>query len=84
MLDRFKNYYKRTEAHNIHDEIFRTSPEYQHYLLGVAQGIYVVYDLIREYENKICNKDLLEALERLASQDDKIGEYFIRLLNQGK
>jgi len=36
-------YYKRTETENIHIEIFKETPEHKYYLLGVAQGLYVIY-----------------------------------------
>lgn len=32
-------YYRRTETENIHLEIFKESPEYKYYLLGVSQAL---------------------------------------------
>jgi len=74
-------YYKRTETENIHLEIFKESPEYKYYLLGVAQGIYAIYTLINEYKDKISNNEWLNIIKNVAAQDEKINVYFNRLIN---
>jgi len=45
-------YYKRTETENIHLEIFKESPEYKYYLLGVAQGLYSIYKVMNNRKSK--------------------------------
>ena len=74
-------YYKRTETENIHIEIFKESPEYKYYLLGVAQGLYVIYTLINEYKDKISNNEWLNIIKNVATQDEKINVYFNRLID---
>jgi len=82
MLERFKDYYKRTEVEKIHGEIFKESSEHQYYLLGLAQGLYIIYDLVNKYKNQICNNDMLETIEIVAIQDENVGKYFKRLLKK--
>lgn len=84
-MEDFKNYYKRTETENIHWEIFKETPEYKNYTLGLAQGIYAIYDLINEFKDKIIdNNEWLKAIENVSTQDEKVGAYFQRLLSAKK
>jgi len=81
----FKNYYKRKEIENIHEELFNNTSEYQYYLLGVAQGVCIIYNLLDEFKDKI-NKEniqeLLDSIKKIAHQDEKIGSHFNRLLSK--
>jgi hypothetical protein len=76
----FKNYYKRTEIENIYWEIFKETSGYKNYCLGVAQGMYFIYDLIKKHKYKISsNEDWIKIIETVANEDEKIGEYFRRI-----
>jgi hypothetical protein len=80
-IKELNKYYKRTETENIHIEIFKESPEYKYYLLGVAQGLYAIYKVISEYAGDICTHDWLYIIKNVATQDEKINIYFNRLIN---
>jgi predicted small secreted protein len=73
---------RRSEVEKIHQEIFTNSMEHKYYTLGVAQGISFVYNLINTYKDKnLTSEQWLEVINNSASQDDKIGEYFQRIIN---
>ena len=80
-IKELNKYYRRTETENIHLEIFKESPEYKYYLLGVAQGIYAIYKVMSEYAGEINNYDWLTIIKNVATQDEKLNEYFNRLIN---
>ncbi|MCE5220190.1 MAG: hypothetical protein LLF98_02685 [Clostridium sp.] len=75
-----KDYYKRTEIENIHWEIFKESGDYKNYLIGVAQGLYSIYDLINTYKDQVNdNEDWLKVIKYAVGQDEQVSEYFDRL-----
>ena len=77
-----KNYYKRTEAEKIHREIFKESSDYKHYILGMAQGIYHIYDLIKQFKDKIkTNDEWLEVIDNFPCDEKLFKEYFDRIKN---
>lgn len=76
---------RRSEAEKIHQEIFTSSIEHKYYTLGVAQGISFVYSLIDTYKEKsFTAAQWMEVIKNSAQQDDKIGEYFTRIINSEK
>jgi hypothetical protein len=52
----------RTDTSWFHNylKIFKESPEYKYYLLGVAQGLYAIYKVMSEYAGEINNYDWLK------------------------
>ncbi|GMX64611.1 hypothetical protein Elgi_38800 [Paenibacillus elgii] len=53
--------------------------------LGVAQGISFVYSLFNTYKNRnFTSEQWMEVIKNSASQDEKIGEYFARIINSEK
>ena len=50
-IDDFRNYKKITESERIHEELFHKTSEYDYYNLGVATGLYAIYNTFLEYEN---------------------------------
>lgn len=75
-------YYKRTETENIHIEIFKESPEYKYYLLGVAQGLYTIYKTMGvSFAKNVRTDDWREFIKVMVEDDKQISEYFNRLLN---
>lgn len=80
-IKELNKYYRRTETENIHLEIFKESPEYKYYLLGVAQGLYAIYKVMSEYAGEINNYDWLTIIKNVATQDEKLNAYFNRLIN---
>ncbi len=78
-----KDYYKRTEVENIHWEIFKETSEYKNYCLGVAQGLYIIYDFINMCKDQVVkNEDWLELIKNTVSNEEKINKYFNRLLDK--
>jgi len=81
-ISKFKKYYIRTEGENIHWDIFKETPNAKYQNLGVAQGLYFIYDLINEYKDQVNdNKIWLETIKNTVMQNKEINEYFERLLN---
>ena len=80
-IKELNKYYRRTETENIHLEIFKESPEYKYYLLGIAQGLYAIYKVMSEYVSEINNYDWLTIIKDVATQDEKLNAYFNRLIN---
>jgi len=75
-----KNYYKRTEAEKIHREIFQESSDHKYYMLGMAQGFYFIYDLIKEYKDKVNdNNEWLKIIETIPCEEKLCKEYFVRI-----
>ncbi len=85
MCDLIKNlskYYKRTETENIHIEIFQNSSEYKYYLLGIAQGLYAIYNAMSvSFAKDVCTGDWMQFIKKLAADDKKVEEYFNRLID---
>jgi predicted small secreted protein len=76
---------RKSEVEKIHQEIFAKSMEHKYYSLGVAQGISFVYSLINTHKDKnFTSEQWMEVIKNSASQDDKIGEYFTRIINSEK
>jgi len=76
-------YYRCTETENIHLEIFKESPEYKYYLLGVAQGLYVIYKAMSvSFAKNVCTDDWMQFIKKIAADDKKVEEYFTRLINE--
>ena len=75
-------YYKQTELDKLHIEFFKESPEYKYYLLGVAQGLYVIYKAMSaSFAKNVCTDDWMQFIKKLAADDKKVEEYFNRLIN---
>jgi len=82
-LNKLKDYYKRTEVENIYWEIYKDTPEYKNYCLGVAHGLHIIYDFINIYKDQVDdNKEWLKAIKDAVVQEEKISEYFDRLLKK--
>jgi hypothetical protein len=80
---KLKDYYKRTEVENIYWEIYKDTPEYKNYCLGVAHGLHIIYDFINIYKDQVDdNKEWLKAIKDAVVQEEKISEYFDRLLKK--
>jgi hypothetical protein len=77
----YKGYYKQTETEKIHKEIFKESSDYKHYMLGIAQGLYFIYDLIKQYKDKLNNDELLEVIENFPCEEELLKEYFLKIKN---
>ena len=80
-IKELNKYYRRTETENIYLEIFKESPEYKYYLLGIAQGLYTIYKVMSEYTGEINNYDWLTIIKNVTTQDEKLNAYFNRLIN---
>jgi len=75
-------YYKQTELDKLHIEFFKELPEYKYYLLGVAQGLYVIYKAMSaSFAKNICTDDWMRFIKKMAADDKKVEEYFARLIN---
>jgi len=75
-------YYKRTETENIHIEIFKETPEYKYYLLGIAQGLYTIYKAMSvSFAKNVRTDDWMGFIKKLVADDKKVEEYFNRLID---
>jgi len=75
-------YYKRTETENIHIEFFKESPEYKYYLLGIAQGLYTIYNAMSvSFAKDVCVGYWREFIQKIAEDDSQVNVYFNRLIN---
>lgn len=82
-LKDIRNYYKRTKAHDMRDEIFQESPEYKHYCLGWAQGVTNIIDFINEHKDSVSLDHLLTGFSsHISNEDGLLSEYFNRLKNE--
>jgi len=81
-IKELNKYYRRTETENIHLEIFKESPEYKYYLLGVAQGLYTIYKAMSvSFAKNVRTDDWMGFIKQLTADDKKVEEYFTRLIN---
>ena len=79
---KMKNYYKRTETESIHIEIFKDSSEYKYYLLGIAQGLYTIYNAMSvSFAKEVRTEDWREFIRKMAEDDSQVNKYFNRLIN---
>jgi hypothetical protein len=77
-----KNYYKRTETESIHIEIFKDSSEYKYYLLGIAQGLYTIYNAMSvPFAKEVHTEDWREFIRKMAEDDSQVNKYFNRLID---
>ncbi|MDD4779117.1 MAG: hypothetical protein PHT02_00740 [Tissierellia bacterium] len=79
-----KDYYKKTEIENIHNELFKTTTEYQYYLVGIAQGLYCIYSMLNELKSEYpsyTSEELQNIIKIASENDDKIKGYFKRLVD---
>ena len=75
-------YYKQTKLDKLHIEFFKESPEYKYYLLGVAQGLYTIYEAMSvSFAKNVRTDDWMGFIKQLAADDKKVEEYFTRLIN---
>ena len=86
-LKDYKNYYKRTEAENIHWEIFKETTDYKNYSLGIAQGLFIVYQIFNQLKDKyniIDIEEVIQVIKKCGSDtgNNIIDEYFLRLLEK--
>jgi len=73
--------WNKSELELIHNEIFQTTTEHKYYILGVAQGFYHIYQILNEHKDKsFTSLELMEAIKYAGSNEQKIKEYFDRLL----
>lgn len=81
-IKELNKYYRRTETENIHLKIFKESPEYKYYLLGIAQGLYTIYNAMSvSFAKDVCTGDWREFIRKIAEDDSQVNEYFNRLIN---
>lgn len=73
--------YKRLEIENIHQEIFRNSPECRYYFSGVAVGLYIAHQLLSHAPKDFTMNELIEAIKLAAEDNEEVSEYFTRLVN---
>lgn len=75
--------YKDPESKKIHDELFQTTSEYKYYTYGVAHGMYIICNVLNEYNKKeisLTNIELMQVIRSCANMDEKISGHFIRML----
>ncbi len=83
----FKERFKKLESEKIHEELFQRTTEYKYYEFGVAQGMYFIYNTIKEYDKKgfnLKNNELMQVIKNCASTNEKISNLFIRMLKDIK
>jgi len=81
-IKEYAKYYKRTEGEIIHWDIFKDTSNAKYQNLGVAQGLYFIYDLINEYKDQVKDNEVwLKTIKNAVMREKEIGEYFERLLN---
>jgi hypothetical protein len=74
-----------TEVEKIHQEIFTNSTEHKYYVLGVAQGISIVYRLIESLKGKTyTSEQWMNIINKCATQDENISDYFKRINDSKK
>ena len=86
LIDELKKY-KEPESKKIYDELFKTTSEHKYYSLGVAQGIYFIYNAINEYNKKgivLSNAELMQVIRECTELDENISCHFIRMLKDIK
>jgi len=76
--------YKEPESRKMHDELFKTTTEYNYHMFGVAYGMYIIYDLLGKYKkqsNILYADELMKTLKTVAELSEKeINVYFSRLI----
>jgi ABC-type enterochelin transport system permease subunit len=85
-----KKFIKPRELENIHSELFKNSSENQYYVLGIAQGVFTVYEILDKLKNKNIESSIIELMEIIISGisanktlfGDQLSEYFGRLLKE--
>ena len=81
-IKELNQYYKQTELDKIHIEIFQDSSEYKYYLLGIAQGLYTIYNAMSvSFAKDVCTDDWREFIQKMAEDDNQVNKYFNRLIN---
>lgn len=83
-------YFKKTELENIHSELFKNSSENQYFVLGMAQGMFTVYETLDKLKNINVELDIIEIMQIIISgisanktlYKDQLSEYFGRLLKE--
>jgi len=74
---------KRTQIELIHEELFNTSENCKYHAFGIARGLYSLYDVLNKIKNKNNNitiNEIMLYIKQIASTDNKINEYFFKLL----
>ena len=73
--------WNKSELESIHNEILQTTSEQKYYILGVAQGFYHIYQVLNKHKDKtFTGLELMEIIKYAGSNEQKIKEYFDRLL----
>jgi hypothetical protein len=76
---------RSSEIEKIHKELFKNSPEYEYYSLGIVQGMSFMHELISTYKNSdISPEQWLKIINNSIQHEDGIAKYFNRLINQEK
>jgi hypothetical protein len=83
IYDKLYRYRKKNEVEIIHDELFQTTTEYEYYRFGIAQGMYVIYNLLNEYKNNnvsLTIDQVMGVIKICIDNDEKIKGHFNRLI----
>lgn len=72
----------KIESEQIHDELFKTTTEYQYYLFGMAHGLYFIYKTMYEYKDykSLETIEWMKVIKKAVNSDEKILKNFNRLL----
>lgn len=74
---------EKSVAEQIHDELFKSTTEYQYYLFGVAQGMFSLYSTFDQLKSKNMNLTSEEAMQVIKNcVDGEIKTYFNRLVTE--
>jgi len=76
--------YKEPESRKMHDELFKTTTEYNYHMFGVAYGMYIIYELLGKYKEQsdmLYVNELMKIIKSCAELSEKeINTYFSRLV----
>lgn len=82
-----KGYVKETKIDKIHKELFMETTEYKYYLLGMSQGLSIIYDLLDKCKDKNYSytcEELMYVIDGCAKENEKIADYYNRLKKKTK
>lgn len=72
----------------LHEEIFKTTSEHKYYELGVAQGVYIIYNmfenLIKYGYDEVKLTHIMEIIKQSANDNENVGINFNKMVEYDK
>lgn len=82
-INDFKNMTRITPVMKIHDDLFKETVSYQYYLLGIAQGLGMLYKMAEQMINySYTSEELMQIIKLSLKDNEEVGKYFIKLIDE--